>query len=215
MKLYNYWRSSASWRVRIALAYKNVPYEYVSVNLGNNEHLGEAYAKVNMFHEAPTLVVDGVRIGQSLAIIEYLEERFPTPTLLPGSLLERARIRQVAEVVNSGIHPLQNMRVVKKLGAEYGADDAAQQRWRADFIARGFVGLETLLHETAKTHCVGEAFSLADCCLVPQVLNARRFGVDLAPYPTIRRLEEGLLAHPAIVKSHPERQPDTPAEARA
>src|SRR5688572_4173468 len=107
MKLYNYWRSSASWRVRIALAYKNVPYEYVTVNLGKGEHLTDEYEKVNAFHEAPTLEVDGVRIGQSLAIIEWLEERYPTPTLLPGSAMQRARIRQVAEVVNSSIHPLQ------------------------------------------------------------------------------------------------------------
>lgn len=214
MKLHNYWRSSASWRVRIALAYKNVPYEYVTVNLGKDEHLTDDYKKVNVFHEAPTLEVDGAFIGQSLAIIEWLEEKFPTPTLLPGSSLQRARIRQVAEVVNSGIHPLQNMRVVKKLKTDYGADEAKQTEWRVWAIARGFEGLEALLKETAGKCCVGDELSLADCCVVPQVNNARRFKVDLTPYPTILRLETALLEHPAIAATHPKRQIDTPADQR-
>lgn len=214
MKLYNYWRSSASWRVRIAFAYKNISYDYVPVNLGKGEHLESKYGEVNLFHEAPTLEVDGVRIGQSLAIIEYLEERFPSPTLFPGSPIDRARIRQIAEVVNSGIHPLQNMRVGRKLAETYKATDAQQLEWKQAFIARGFEGLERLLQETSRACCVGDAFSLADCCVVPQVANARRFHVDLTPYPTIVRLEKALLEHPAIAASHPRRQPDTPPSDR-
>jgi len=120
----------------------------------------------------------------------------------------------VAEVVNSSIHPLQNLHVGKKLTASFQANDAAVLTWRKDLIARGFVGLETLLAETAGAFCVGDGFSLADCCVVPQVLNARRFEVDLSPYPTILRMEKVALAHPGVIVSHPARQVDTPAEAR-
>jgi maleylacetoacetate isomerase len=213
MKLYNYWRSSASWRVRIALAFKSIPYDYIAVNLGSGAHLEPDYQKVNPFAQAPTLEVEGVRLGQSLAVIEYLEECFPTPTLLPGTPLQRARMRQIAEVVNSGIHPLQNLHVGKKLAHDFQASEAAQKQWRMDVINKGFAGLETLLAQTAGAFCVGDAFSLADCCVAPQVLNARRFDVDLSPYPTILRMEKAALSHPAVIASHPDRQPDTPTKA--
>ncbi|MEW5853469.1 MAG: maleylacetoacetate isomerase [Myxococcota bacterium] len=218
--LYSYFRSSASWRVRTALQLKGIPYTLVPVHLlkDGGEHLRPAYKARNPMATVPLLVVEEggktTRIGESLAIIHYLEEKYPEPTLLPGTLEERARIRWIAELVNAGIHPVQNLGLLLALEQEFGASPDVRKAWAARWIRRGFDALEALLPETAGTYCVGEKVSLADVCLLPQVFNGRRFGVDLEPYPTIRRLAATLEAHPAFVAADPHHQPDTPAEER-
>ncbi len=212
MKLYSYWRSSCSWRVRIALNLKGLAYEYQAVHLvrGGGEQHAEAYRRLNPLRQVPTLVTgDGTAITQSLAILEYLEETHPAPPLLPEGALARARVRQLAEVVNAGIQPVQNASVLKQLEA-LGQD---KQAWAASFIARGLAALEAMAKETAGAYLVGDAVSFADCCLVPQLYNARRYGVDLAPYPTLTRVEAACQEREAFQAAHPDRQPDAPTGA--
>lgn len=212
MKLYSYWRSSCSWRVRIALNLKGLSYEYEAVHLvrGGGEQHAEAYRRLNPLRQVPTLVTgDGTAITQSLAILEYLEETHPAPPLLPEGALARARVRQLAEVVNAGIQPVQNASVLKQLEA-MGQD---KQAWAASFIARGLAALEAMARETAGAYLVGDAVSFADCCLVPQLYNARRWGVELTPYPTLTRVEATCQELEAFEAAHPDRQPDAPTGA--
>ncbi len=211
MKLYGYWRSSCSWRVRIALNHKGLPYENVSVHLvkdGGEQH-GEAHRARNPMRTVPTLeLTEGGRVlhlSQSLAILEYLEERHPSPPLLPAEPLERARVRMLAEMVNSGIQPLQNLSVLRRLKGEMGADEKA---WAVYWIQRGLEALQVAVRETAGTYCMGDAVSLADLCLVPQLYNARRFGVDLEPFTVLTRIEDACASLPAFQAAHPDRQPD-------
>jgi maleylpyruvate isomerase len=211
MKLYGYWRSSSSWRVRIALAHKGLEYEYLPVHLvkdGGEQHQ-EAFKRLNPMGQVPLLVVDvdGVphAIGQSMAILEYLEERYPASPLLPKGLVQRARARQLAEIVNSGIQPLQNLKVIQKLRDELGQD---AKTWCAEAIVEGLAAYETLARPWAGTYSVGDEVSFADLCLVPQLYNARRFGVDLEPYPTVLGIEAACLNLEAFEASHPDRQPD-------
>lgn len=218
MKLYSYWRSSCSWRVRIALAYKSVPHTLVPVHLvkGGGEQHGPQHVARNPIAQVPVLEIeaDGVthHLGQSLAILEFIEERFPQPALLPAESLLRARVRQMAELVNSGVQPLQNLSVLQRLKQEHGVDDGP---WAAYWIARGLGALERLAHGFAGQYLVGSAPSLADVCLVPQLYNARRYDVDLTPYPTLLRVESACFQLDAFASSHPDRQPDAvPAPAR-
>lgn len=211
MKLYGYWRSSCSWRVRISLNLKGLSYEDVPVHLvkdGGEQH-GEAHRARNPMRTVPTLeVTEGGRVhhlSQSLAILEYLEERHPSPALLPAEPLARARVRMLAEMVNSGIQPLQNLSVLQRLKGELRADEKA---WSAYWIQRGLEALQVAVQETAGTYCVGEAVSLADLCLVPQLYNARRFGVDLEPFGLLTRIESACAGLPAFQAAHPDRQPD-------
>lgn len=210
MKLYNYFRSSSSWRVRIALAYKSVAYEYVSVHLVNNggEQHSERFHALNPTEQVPLLevTVKGVahRIGQSLAIIEYLEERFPEPSLLPRDPFARAFVRQLAENINSGIQPFQNLTTLKQIKS-YGADANA---FAATFIASGLTALEALAAPTAGAFLVGDQVTLADVCLVPQLHAARRFGVALEAFPSLLRAEASALSLDAFKSSHPDVQPD-------
>lgn len=219
MKLYSYWRSSASWRVRIALAYKRIPYEYCAVHLvrGGGEQHAADYAAKNPMAQVPALELDsppgGPRrwIAQSLAILEYLEEQFPDPPLLPGDAYLRARARQLAELVNSGIQPFQNSpRVLAFIKDELGGDEAAFAR---RFIATGLAALERTAAETAGQFLVGDAPTFADLCLVPQLYGARRYGVDLAPMPLLLRVEAACTALAAVAQAHPDRQPDAPVSA--
>lgn len=211
MKLYGYWRSSSSWRVRIALAIKGVDYTYVPVHLvkeGGEQH-GEEFRRLNPMGQVPVLVVEEqgreYALGQSMAIFEYLDERFPEPRLLPADLIGRARARQLAEIVNSGIQPLQNLRVIQKLRDELGQDAKA---WCAEAIAEGLKSYEELVAQWAGTYSVGDEPSIADFCLVPQLYNARRFGVDLAGFPTILRIEAACMDLEGFKSSHPDEQPD-------
>jgi len=219
MKLYNYWRSSASWRVRIALRWKDLPYEYHAVHLvrGGGEQFAPAYLDVNPLSQVPVLELDPEpgaappagapprRIAQSLAILEYLEECFPTPPLLPRDPWLRARARQIAEIVNSAMQPFQNTSVLGYVKETLRGDD---QAWIRHFLVRGLAALERTAGETAGHFLVGEAPSLADVCLVPQLYGARRFGVDLTGVPTLLRVESTCNMLPAFAESHPDRQPD-------
>jgi maleylpyruvate isomerase len=206
VRLYNYWRSSASWRVRIALHYKSVPFEYRAVHLGGEQHEPE-YRGVNPLSQVPVLELDGQRISQSMAILEYLEERFPDPPLLPADRWRRARARMLAEIVNSGIQPFQNTSVALHVKETLGGDEQAFAR---HFIARGLLALEQGASETAGPFLIGEQPSFADVCLVPQLFGARRFGVDLGAVPTLLAAERACEALPAFAAARPERQPDAP-----
>jgi maleylpyruvate isomerase len=214
MKLYNYWRSSASWRVRIALHHKQLPFTYVPVHIVHQEQSAADYAGKNPMHQVPTLELedDGhtVYLGQSIAIIEYLDERHPERPLLPQGRVARAHARQLAECVNAGIQPFQNLPLLKIFKQELGADE---QGYAARFNAHGLTALEALAAPIAGTFLVGDALSVADLCLIPQLYSARRFGVDLAPFPTLTRVEVACVQLPAFAAAHPDRQPDAPKEA--
>ncbi len=211
LKLYGYWRSSCSWRVRIGLNLKGLAYEYAPVHLvkDGGQQNTEAYRALNPMRTVPTLewsewgTVN--RLGQSLAILEYLEARFPTPALLPNDLLLKARVRMLAEMVNSGIQPLQNLSVQQYVKAELKGDEKA---FSAHWNQRGLAALETAVKDTAGTYCVGDSVTFADLCLVPQLYGARRLSVDLTPYPTLLRIEAACGALPAFQAAHPDRQPD-------
>ena len=213
MKLYGYWRSSASWRVRIALNLKGLAYEYDPINLiaDGGQQNNEAYRALNPMQQVPTLEVDVGgemrRLTQSIAIIEYLEERFPTPALLPTDPYLRARARALAEVVNSGIQPLQNLEPQRYVREVLKGDAKA---WTEHFIGRGMKALESLASETAGRFLVGDEVTIADVCLVPQMFAARRFGVDPASLPTLSRVEAACNELVAFEAARPERQPDAP-----
>ncbi|XP_053143071.1 maleylacetoacetate isomerase isoform X2 [Hemicordylus capensis] len=208
--LYSYFRSSCSWRVRIALTLKGIAYEQAPVHLlkdGGQQHSSEFQA-LNPMQQVPALKIDGVTLSQSLAIIEYLEETRPNPRILPQDPKKRAQVRMISDHIVSGIQPLQNLSVLQQMGEK-------QQEWAEHCISRGFKAVEQVLQETAGRYCVGDEVTMADLCLVPQVYNAARFKVDLAPYPTIVRINKALLELDAFQISHPCRQPDTPPETRA
>ncbi|MCB9507754.1 MAG: maleylacetoacetate isomerase [Myxococcales bacterium] len=209
-RLYAYWRSSASWRVRIALNCKGVAYETVPVHLvrdGGEQRRAE-YRAVNPAALVPSLEIDGVRLSESLAIVDYLEQTRPTPSLYPAAAYARAQALRIAELVNAGTQPLQNLRVLQYLESELGADAAGQRRWAAHWIGMGLEAIEAVLADTAGAHAVGDAVTVADVCLVPQVYNARRFGVDLAPFPRVVAAEAAAGALAPFAAAVPERQPD-------
>jgi maleylpyruvate isomerase len=215
--LHNYWRSSASYRVRIGLGLKGLAYDYVAVNIiaGEGEQKRDDYRDKNPMAQVPTLEVieDGKSryLQQSLAILEYLDERFPEPPLLPrdqqdssNACFLRARARALAEVVNSGIQPLQNLSVTRKVHA-FGGDDKA---WVKGFIADGLAALEAQVQETAGRFCVGDAPTIADCCLIPQLYSANRFGVPVEHFPYLCLIMRACHEIPAFAEAHPDRQPD-------
>lgn len=209
--LYDYWRSSAAYRVRIALNLKGLAYHSVPVNLRTGEEGLPGYRAVNPQGLVPTLVDDeGSPLTQSLAIIEYLEETRPLPALLPADPPARARVRALALVVACETHPLNNLRVLNHLGSVLGADKAARDAWYRHWVAEGLAALEALLasHPATGRYCHGDAPGLADICLIPQVYNARRFECDLQPYPTVTRISEACAALPAFDRARPELQPD-------
>jgi maleylpyruvate isomerase len=211
VKLYNYWRSSASWRVRIALAYKDVAYEYVAVNIAPSvkaQHQAE-YQKLNPMQQVPTLVLDdGRQLAQSMAILEYLEETVPQPPLLPSDPYLRARARQLAELVNAGIQPFQNLPTMAKI-SELGGD---AKEFVRGYIARGLDGLAASAEATAGTFLVGDAPSFADVCLVPQLNAARRFELDPSRWPLLARVEEACMRLQPFQAAHADRQPDAVAQ---
>ncbi|CAI5764306.1 maleylacetoacetate isomerase isoform X1 [Podarcis lilfordi] len=207
--LYTYFRSSCTWRVRIALALKGIAYDSAPVNLvkDGGQQMTPEYQAVNPMQQVPALKIDGITLSQSIAIIEYLEETRPKPSLLPQDPKKRALVRMISEHIASGIQPLQNLTVLEQFGEK-------KQDWAKNCISRGFKALEQILHETAGRYCVGDEVTMADLCLVPQVFNAGRFKVDLTPFPTINRINKALLELEAFQTSHPSRQPDTPSELR-
>ncbi|MGQ0801119.1 MAG: maleylacetoacetate isomerase [Pseudomarimonas sp.] len=215
LKLYSYWRSSAAYRVRIALNLKRLPYEVIPVSLvddGGMQH-SPAFAEINPQELIPVLR-DGHRtIRQSMAIIEYIDETWETPPLLPPTPRERARVRALAQLVACDVHPLANLRVLQYLEREMNVPTPEREVWVRHWVRLGLQAFEKMLAETPSTgtFCEGDTPGLADCMLVPQVYNAQRFGVELAPYPTIRRITAECLAMDAFDAARPEKQPDAPA----
>jgi maleylacetoacetate isomerase len=208
--LHNLSFSSASHRVRIALHLKGLPFEYVSVPITRegSEDL-ERYRAMNPQAVIPTLVHGGVQIGQSLAILEYLEEIAPQPALLPADAAGRARVRSLAMFVVSEIQPLQNLRVARHLQGALGQDEAAVTAWRRHWVSVGFDALEKLFQDPATgAFCHGDAPTIADCCLVPQVYSARRWGLDVARWPAIARIAAHADSLDAFRKAAPDNQPD-------
>jgi maleylpyruvate isomerase len=216
MKLYSYWRSSSAWRVRIALALKQLPFEYVAVHLveGGGQQFQPAHQARNPMSQVPVLEWEAGgqtrRLSQSIAIIEFLDETHPEPALLPRDPFARAQARMLAEHVNSGIQPYQNAVVLKRIKELLPGVESADVAWASFWIARYLVGLEAAVKPLAGKFCMGDAVSLPDLYLVPQLYGARRFKVDLAPFPTLTRIEALLAEHPAFVAAHPDRQPDAP-----
>ena len=204
--LLSYWRSSCSYRVRIALNWKRVEYQYQAVNLLKGEQSAEEYKEQeNAMGVVPTLHIDGAVLTESVAIIEYLEETRPEHPLLPESPVDRATVRALCSMIGSGIQPIQNLWVLKKV-AEF--EEEHKMPWGKFVIERGFQALEKVLSRTSGTYCCGSQVTMADLFLVPQVFNAARFGVDVTSFPNIHRIYEALSELPEFQQAHPDQQPD-------
>ena len=211
MRFYGYWRSSASWRVRIALAFKGLDAEVIPVNLVAGEQSYSDYTALNPQGLVPFLIDGGAAIGQSLAIIEYLDEAYPEPALLPGDAAQRARIRMLADVVACDIHPINNLRVLRHLRKSYALEQEAIDAWARHWITAGFYALEKQADAIGGRYMAGDAITLADLFLVPQLYNARRISTDLSSCPRLLAIEKALLDHPAFATTHPDRQPEAQA----
>ncbi|WP_323122968.1 maleylacetoacetate isomerase [Burkholderia alba] len=212
MKLYGYFRSSASFRVRIALHLKKLAFDYVPVHMlrDGGEQLKDEYRALNPDAVVPTLVDDGVALQQSLAIIAYLDEAYPETPLLPHAPLDRAYVRAIALQIACEIHPLDNLRVLKYLKHTLGVDEAAKNAWYRHWIEEGFRTLEARLTQEPRVGklCFGDTPTLADLCVVPQVFNAQRFSIDMTPFPTIRRIHDHAMTLDAFQAAAPGVQPD-------
>lgn len=210
--LHTYFRSSASYRVRIALNLKGMDARHLFVHLNRNggEQFSENFRALNPQALVPVLVGDAMVLSQSLAIMEYLDERHPTPPLMPCTIEARSKVRQIALAMACDIHPLNNLRVLKYLTITLGVSEDARSDWVKHWSILGLQALETELarDRTDQQFCVGGEPTLADCCLVPQLYHAQRFGVDLAPYPTLRAIDAACQALPAFRDAHPSMQPD-------
>jgi maleylpyruvate isomerase len=209
MRLYSFFRSSAAYRVRIALNLKGIEYETATVDLPGAAHRAPEFRALNPQATIPTLDDDGTILWQSLAIIEYLDARYPVPRLIPAEPVARARVQALAQLIVCEIHPLNNLRVLKYLRGELKLDDAAVHKWYSHWIAEAFGPLETLVGRfSGGRYCFGDSVTVADVCLVPQIYNARRFNCDLAPYPQLVRITAELEAEPAFAAAAPHLQPD-------
>lgn len=209
MKLFGYWRSSATYRVRVALALKNLEYEYHPVNLLKGEQKSEAYLGRNPLGLVPALETDeGAVLTQSLAIIEYLEETWPDPPLLPGGAAARANARAIALAIASEAQPFMNLRIQQYLKNEGGFGEEAMKDWLNRWPGGAMAAVEKMLARTAGDYCIGDAPGLADCFLVPQMYGALRFGVDVSGFPKMQEIYERCQKHPAFEKAHPNNQPD-------
>lgn len=213
MKLYSYFRSSASFRVRIALALKGLPYDYAPIHLlrEGGQQLKADYRAINADAVVPTLMVDQQPLIQSMAIIEYLDETHPHPPLLPGNPLERAIVRGLAQEIACEIHPLNNLRVLKYLKNELGVGDEARDTWYRHWVEQGFAALEVNLERVGRVgkFAYGDTPTLIDLCLVPQVFNANRLKVEMSRYPLISRINEACLELEAFRNAAPGAQPDS------
>jgi maleylacetoacetate isomerase len=212
MKLYTFFRSSASFRVRIALNLKGIAYDQAPIHLrrGGGEQLGAAYRAVNPQALVPALDDNGKIITQSLAIIEYLDEKTPTPPLLPRDPADKALVRSMALVIACEVHPIQNLRVLQYVKTAYHQTDDQVNRWAQHWIDLGLTALEQMIAAQSPLgrFCFGDTPTLADICLVPQLGNARRYGCDLSQYPAILNIEKNCMSVPAFIDAAPEKQPD-------
>ena len=213
MKLYNYFRSSASFRVRIALALKGLPYDYIPVHLVKGEHKQDKYAAVSAAGLVPTLELDDGRLlSQSMAIIEYLDETHPQPPLLPADAVGRAQVRALAQFIACEIHPLNNLRVLKYLVRDLKVEEEAKNTWYRHWVRTGLESFEKELQRLpAATYCWGDTPTLADCCLVPQVFNGQRFNVDFSGLPRTMAAFDACMKHPAFQQAQPSSCPDNEA----
>jgi maleylpyruvate isomerase len=205
--LHSYWRSGAAYRTRIALNLKGLEYEQRDVDLRRRAHKTPEYLALNPQGMVPALEVEGAVLTQSVAILEWLEEMYPQPALLPSALLDRARVRAMAALIGSDIHPLNNLRVLGAVRG-LGADQAGVDAWAGGWIAAGFAALEQMVAEDGDGWSFGAAPTLADCYLIPQLYSARRFNLDLSPWPRLLAVEQAAETHPAFVAAHPDKQPD-------
>ncbi|GAA6205488.1 MULTISPECIES: maleylacetoacetate isomerase [Thalassotalea] len=210
MKLYGYWRSSAAYRVRIALNLKNIDVELIPVHLINNggEQHESTYVNLNPTHLVPTLVDGDLVLNQSLAIIEYLDNQYPVTPLFPNNYAEKAIVQGLTLDIACEIHPVNNLRVQQYLVNELHCDEQAKLQWSHYWMATGFTAIEKKLAKTAGLYCFADSITIADLCLIPQVYNAKRFNLDMTPFPLINGIVDRCNQLPAFIKALPENQPD-------
>lgn len=211
-KLYSYYRSSCSYRVRIALEYKEVIYSYIPIHLledGGHQNTAE-YQKINSKQEVPTLIHNETPISQSMAIIEYLDDILPQHRLFPGNYLEKAYVRQACEIINSGIQPLQNLRVLNKLVSDYKINDEQKKQWIHDVVRQGLSSFERFISNKSGHYCFGEKLTAADIFLIPQIYSAARFGFDINEFKILSKINDNCLSLDCFKKAHPDNQPDAP-----
>jgi maleylacetoacetate isomerase/maleylpyruvate isomerase len=209
MKLHNYFRSSSSYRVRIALNLKGLPFDYLPVHLAKGEHLQPPFQSLSPDGLVPVLETEGNRLSQSLAIVEFLEETHPSPALLPSDPWGRARVRALAQTIACEIHPINNLRILKYLTGPLGASEADKLAWIHHWVITGLTAVERMLSESSTGEfCHGDQPGLADLCLVPQVFNAQRFEVPLDAFPQVMRIHDRCQRLPAFAQAHPSRCPD-------
>ena len=212
MVLYNYFRSSTSYRVRLALNIKNIAYEYRPINLLKHEQRSPEYLKINPLGGVPTLAHNGHNIPDSFAIMEYLDEIHPTPALFPKDAYLKARIRQVCEVINSFMHPMGNLKTLQYMEKKHGYTQEQKEEWMQYWAPQGLEALENTLKEFSGKYCFGDDITMADLFLVPQLLTCQRFKVDITKYPTLVKINENCLKLEPFKKAHPFQQIDTPEE---
>ena len=210
MKIYGYFRSSAAFRLRIAMNLKGLSYDHNLINLQAGDHLSDSFRLINPQGRVPALDIEGDILTQSLAIIEYLEEVYPAPALLPQDALGKAKVRGVAGLIACDIHPLNNLAVLNYLRDQLEADEEARIDWYRHWVKEGFDGLEQILSSNVETgkFCFGDSPTIADICLVPQVVNSQRFNCDLDCYPTISRIFEKCISLKEFSDAHPLNQPE-------
>ena len=212
MKLHNYFRSSSSFRVRIAMELKGLSYDYIPVHIAKGEHKQSPYVDLAADTLVPLLEVDGEKLSQSMAIIEYLDEKYPEPPFLPADAAGRARVRALAQLIACEIHPVNNLRVLKYLTSVLRLDEAAKNAWYVHWCREGLQAFECQLKkQPASIYCYGATPTLADCCLVPQIFNGRRFNVDFEGLPRTMAAYEACMALPAFQKAQPSACPDNEA----